>query len=104
MQLEFNLEAVIGKVNIFREFIFSRDMLFGTDTLELGYMARAFFAERLAAGDFPLWSPRLLGGIPFIEALAAGDSIYPTSLLYFIMEPFCAQDEHCDISKRAKCA
>ena len=52
---------VLATVVLFAEFIFSREMLFGGDTLSLGYMARAFFAERLAAGDFPLWSPRLLG-------------------------------------------
>ena len=77
-------------VILFGEFIFSDRMLYGGDTLALGYMARAFFAEQLAAGDFPLWNPRLLGGIPFIEALSAGDSIYPTSLLYYIMEPYRA--------------
>lgn len=79
---------LLATVILFGEFIFSREMLYGGDTLSLGYMARAFFAERLAAGDFPLWNPRLLGGIPFIEALAAGDSIYPTSLLYLVMEPY----------------
>ena len=81
---------VLATVVLFGEFIFSRDMLFGQDTLSLGYVARAFFAERLAAGDLPLWSPRLLGGIPSIEALAGGDLLYPTSLLYFIMEPYRA--------------
>lgn len=78
---------VLVIVILFGEFIFSDRMLYGGDTLALGYMARAFFAEQLAAGGFPLWNPRLLGGIPFIEALAAGDSIYPTSLLYHVMEP-----------------
>jgi len=81
---------VLVTVILFGEFIFSDRMLYGGDTLALGYMARAFFAEQLAAGHFPLWNPRLLGGIPFIEALSAGDSIYPTSLLYYIMEPYRA--------------
>lgn len=81
---------VLVTVILFGEFIFSDRMLYGGDTLALGYMARAFFAEQLAAGDFPLWNPRLLGGIPFVEALSAGDSIYPTSLLYYIMEPYRA--------------
>ncbi len=74
-------------VILFGEFIFSDGMLEGVDTLSLGYMARAFFAEQLVAGDFPLWSPRLLGGIPSIEALAAGDAVYPTSLLYYLTDP-----------------
>ncbi|MDE2803569.1 MAG: hypothetical protein OXN18_00330 [Gemmatimonadota bacterium] len=81
---------VLATVILFGEFIFSDRMLYGGDTLALGYMARAFFAEQLAAGDFPSWNPRLLGGIPFIEALSAGDSIYPTSLLYYFMEPYRA--------------
>ena len=75
-------------VVLFAEFIFSDRMLYGEDSLSLGYMARAYFAERLNAGDFPLWSPRLLGGIPFLEAISAGDSIYPTSLLYLFVEPY----------------
>ena len=81
---------VVATVALFGEFIFSRDMLYGADTESLGYMARAFFAERFRVGDLPLWSPRLLGGIPSIEALAGGDLLYPTSLLYFIMEPYRA--------------
>lgn len=81
---------MLATLVLFGEFVFSDRMLYGEDSLSLGYMARAYFAERLAAGDFPLWSPRLLGGIPFIEALAAGDSIYPTSLLYYLTEPYRA--------------
>ena len=73
---------------LFGDFIFSDGMLEGVDTLSLGYMARAYFAEQLAAGDFPLWSPRLLGGIPTLEALAAGDAVYPTSLLYFLTDAY----------------
>ena len=79
---------VVVTVILFAEFIFSDQMLHGEDSLSLGYMARAYFAERLGAGDFPLWSPRLLGGIPFLEAISAGDSVYPTSLLYLFMEPY----------------
>ena len=75
-------------VVLYGEFIFSDRMLYGQDSLGLGYMARAFFAERLAAGDIPLWSPRLLGGTPFFEALSAGDSIYPTSLLYYLTDAY----------------
>ena len=81
---------VLATLALFGEFVFSDRMLYGEDSLSLGYMVRAWFAERLAAGDFPLWNPRLLGGIPFVEALAAGDSIYPTSLLYFLTEPYRA--------------
>jgi hypothetical protein len=75
---------------LFRAFVFSHDMLFGSDTLSLGYVARAFYAEQLKAGTFPRWAPRILGGTPFLEALSGGDALYPTSILLVIMEPFRA--------------
>ncbi len=65
---------------LFREFIFSGAMLFGSDTLSLGYMARAFFADALREGTFPLWNPIILGGTPFLESLAGGDSLHPLSV------------------------
>ena len=75
---------------LFRAFVVSRQMLFGSDTLGLGYMARKFYADALAAGDFPLWNPNLLGGTPFLEALSGGDSLYPSALLLMVMEPYRA--------------
>jgi len=77
-------------VFLFRKFIFSGDMLYGSDTISLGYMARAFFADALRSGVFPLWNPIILGGTPFLDSLAGGDSLYPTSLLLLVMEPFRA--------------
>ena len=78
-------------VVLFAEFIFSDAMLYGLDTIQAGgYMARAYLAERLAAGDFPLWGTRQYGGLPFIESLSGGDAIYPTSLLYFVTETYRA--------------
>ena len=75
---------------LFAEFIFSDRMLYGEDILALGYMGRDFFAERLSAGDFPLWAPRLLGGVPTLESISAADGVYPTSLLYFLMDSYRA--------------
>ncbi|HSG07412.1 MAG TPA: hypothetical protein VLA36_03575 [Longimicrobiales bacterium] len=75
---------------LFREFVFGDGMLFGSDTLNLGYVARAFYADQLRAGSFPGWAPQILGGTPFLEALSGGDSLYPTSLLLLVMEPFRA--------------
>lgn len=76
---------------IFRDFVLGGEMLFGMDTEGMGYMARAFFAEELARGNFPGWAPRLLGGTPFLESLAGGDSLYPPSLLLLlVMEPYRA--------------
>ena len=76
---------------LFRDFVFSREMLFGSDTEAMGYMARLFYARELAAGNFPGWNPLLLGGTPFLASLAGGDSLYPPSvLLLLIMEPYRA--------------
>lgn len=75
---------------LFRKFVFSGQMLVGQDTLTLGFMARDFFAQALRQGTFPLWNPIILGGTPFLDSLAGGDSLYPTSLLLVLMEPFRA--------------
>jgi hypothetical protein len=82
--------ALYGMVALFlfREFVFSRDMLFGSDTLALGYMAREFYANAMSSGAFPLWNPIILGGTPFVESLAGGDSLYPPSaLLLLLLDP-----------------
>ncbi len=78
-------------VLLFREFIFSDLMLVGQDTFSLGYVARAFFADALRTTGFPLWNPQILGGTPFLESLAGGDSLYPPSLLLlFVTETYRA--------------
>ena len=81
---------LLATVILFGEFIFSDRMLYGEDILALGYMGRDFFAERLSVGDFPLWAPRLLGGVPTLESISAADGVYPTSLLYFVMDSYRA--------------
>jgi len=77
---------------LFREFVFGDRMLFGNDTLGLGYVARAFYADALTElGTFPRWAPAILGGTPFLEALSGGDSLYPPSvLLLLLLEPYRA--------------
>lgn len=79
-------------VFLFREFIFSDRMLFGNDTLSMGYVVRELYAESLRTlGRVPGWAPHILGGTPFLEALSAGDSLYPPSLLLLlVMEPYRA--------------
>jgi hypothetical protein len=62
---------------LFRKFVFTGEMLFGSDTISLGYMARAFFAEALKGGTFPLWNPIILGGTPFLDSLAGGTPSTP---------------------------
>ena len=81
---------LLATIILYGEFIFSGLMLHGEDTFALGYMGRAFLAERINGGDFPLWAPRLLGGVPMIEAISGGDFIYPTSLLYLLTDTYRA--------------
>lgn len=79
-------------VFLFRAFIFSDTMLYGSDTLAGGYVARAIYASALAElGRIPGWLPQFLGGTPFVEALSGADAFYPPSLLLLIlMEPYRA--------------
>jgi hypothetical protein len=71
---------------LFRDFVFSNDMLVGGDTFSLGYQVRALYAQALGdLGRIPGWAPHLLGGMPFLEALSAGDSLYPPSLLLLML-------------------
>lgn len=72
-------------VVFFWGFVFSDRMLFGTDTIPTGYMARKVYSEFLRSeGALPLWNPYILGGLPFIDALH-GDALYPTTLLNLFM-------------------
>ena len=79
-------------VALFRAFIFSDAMLYGSDTLSGGYIARAIYANALAQfGRIPGWQPEFLGGTPFVEALSGADAFYPPSLLLLILlEPYRA--------------
>ncbi len=79
-------------VFLFRDFIFSDRMLVGNDTLAMGYVVRHLYAEALSTlGHIPGWAPHILGGTPFLEALSAGDSLYPPSLLLLtLLEPYRA--------------
>jgi len=86
--------SVFGALTVFlfRDFIFSDRMLLGSDTLGMGYVVRELYAEALhTLGRIPGWAPEILGGTPFLEALSAGDSLYPPSvLLLMLTEPYRA--------------
>ncbi len=78
-------------VVLFRDFVFSDAMLYGSDTEGLGYTARLFFADALGRGNFPGWNPLILGGTPFLASLAGGDALYPLSApLLLVMETYRA--------------
>ncbi len=69
----------------FSRFIFGGGMLFGTDTMGLGYFAHNFYREHiLSFGSYPLWENLLHGGMPFHEGMH-GDVLYPTRILELIL-------------------
>ncbi|HUT63781.1 MAG TPA: hypothetical protein VMZ04_07475 [Anaerolineae bacterium] len=72
-------------VFLFREFLFSNDMLFGSDTIPDGIYTREYYKEYHARyGGIPHWNPYILGGLPFIDAMH-GDTFYPGAWLKFFM-------------------
>ncbi len=76
---------VVLALFLFREFLVSDGLLFGTDVMTLGYFARHWYAEMVTvAGTFPRWNPLIFGGLPFVDAMH-GDIFYPTTVLKFIM-------------------
>ncbi len=57
-----------------------------SDQYIAGFAFRDFAAQSLRAGHgFPLWSPYLFGGMPYVAAMH-GDIFYPTFLLRLLME------------------
>ena len=72
-------------VGIFAEFVFSDDMLYGTDMIPMGYMMRKVVADYWKThGTLPLWDRYILGGLPVVDAMH-GDLFYPTTIFYFFM-------------------
>jgi hypothetical protein len=75
---------------LYREFIFSDKMLFGTDTIQAGVMFETFLKNYFNRYlTYPLWDPYLFGGLPFVDAMH-GDSFFPLSMLRFVMPVYRA--------------
>jgi hypothetical protein len=72
-------------IGLFRDFVFSGQMLYGTDTISAGVMFRSFYASFVKEyHSIPMWNPYLFGGLPFVDAMH-GDTFYPLALLQFII-------------------
>ncbi|HUV30989.1 MAG TPA: hypothetical protein VMY05_07880 [Acidobacteriota bacterium] len=68
---------------LFSDFVFSEQMLYGSDTLQAGYFFRSFYVDYVREyGAVPQWNPYIFGGMPFVEAFH-GDIFYPLSVLKF---------------------
>ncbi|HOD66107.1 MAG TPA: hypothetical protein PKW75_00985 [candidate division Zixibacteria bacterium] len=73
----------IGLVILFRDFIFSRLMLAGSDMIQAGIFFRSFLVDYYHAhGAVPRWNPYIFGGMPFVDAFH-GDIFYPLSFLKY---------------------
>ncbi len=73
----------LALVVLFSDFIFSDQMLRGSDTLQTGYMFRQFYVDYFNAhGAVPQWIPYYFGGMPYVEAFH-GDIFYPLTFLKF---------------------
>ncbi len=74
---------LVGVIFLFRDFIFSDLMLYGSDTINAGLFFRHFYVEYVKLhGSIPMWDPYIFGGLPFIDAFH-GDIFYPLSVLKF---------------------
>jgi hypothetical protein len=78
---------VLLTVLLFREYLFAPAgaMLYGSDTIAAGVLLRSFFVSAFQSlGHIPQWNPLLHSGLPYLEA-GPGDTMYPTSVLHFMM-------------------
>ncbi|MFC1651017.1 hypothetical protein ACFL2X_05550 [Candidatus Latescibacterota bacterium] len=70
---------------LFRDFLFSNDMLYGSDTIPDGIYTRQYYKDyHEEFGGIPRWNSFLLGGLPFIDAMH-GDTFYPAAWLKFFI-------------------
>jgi hypothetical protein len=82
--------ALFLTILLFRKFIFSDGMLFGTDTIAAGVFFRAFYADFVRTYHMlPLWDPYIFCGLPFVDAMH-GETFYPFAGLKFFMPFFQA--------------
>ena len=55
--------------------------LFVRDVVSFAAVSKAYWAERVLAGELPLWAPHLGGGMPFL-ADPANQAFYPANVLF----------------------
>jgi len=69
---------------LFRDFVFSNLMLYGSDTMQAVVYFRKLYVGSVLDGSFPLWSPYLYGGMPFVDAFHS-DIFYPFTFMKFLL-------------------
>ncbi len=78
------ISFIVIWIGLFSSFLFSGDMIMGTDMYQNGHFDRGYLATALKNGTFPLWDMHLHGGMPFLEGMH-GVVFYPTTLLNLIL-------------------
>lgn len=78
--------TLVFVIVLFAKFIFSNDMLFGSDTFQAGVFFREFMVSFFKThGSVPMWNPYIFCGMPFVDAFH-GDIFYlPTFILKMIL-------------------
>jgi hypothetical protein len=76
---------LIFTIVLFSKFIFSSQMLYGSDTIQAGIFFRSFMINFFKAHHaLPMWDPYIFCGMPFVDAFH-GDIFYlPTFILKLI--------------------
>jgi hypothetical protein len=80
------LVYLLTLIVVFREFVFSNFMLYGSDAIQANVYMKTVLRESLLRGDFPEWSPYIFGGMPFVDAFHS-DIFYPVSLPVYLLFP-----------------
>jgi len=87
-RLELSLAALV--VLLFSGYLFSSDLLYGSDSVPSGIFFRGLLVDFVKRyHELPRWNPFILGGLPFLDA-THGDTFFPTSLLQFVMPVYRA--------------
>ena len=87
-RLELSLAALV--VLLFSGYLFSSDLLYGSDSVPSGIFFRGLLVDFVKQHhQLPRWNPFILGGLPFLDA-THGDTFFPTSLLQYVMPVYRA--------------
>jgi hypothetical protein len=79
------LLLLIMTLVLFGKFIFSGQMLYGTDTIGAAVFFHSFYVTFWKTyHTMPLWEPYIHGGMPFVDGMH-GDIFYPARILPFFL-------------------
>lgn len=75
----------LGLLILFGDFLFSGQMLYGSDFVEAGFYHRSLLVDHFKEFNrMPQWDPHEFGGMPYVDAFH-GDTFYPLSVLKFFI-------------------